>query len=196
MNFTLKQPRSLPSPATPAPATSEHLSVPIDIALDPINMSKRSKTRMSWQTLEQFLTATTWKLLDKVARRDFLHSGHQVINAVRPEFVIVSTLQQLLQAEPDQRTREFFTLEWLGQTIHDAVSNGSPELWFDQNLWMYAVLLSADPPPNDRQASCLYKTEKLEQLHYLLGTAPKHYQSIPFFQALLKVSELDLAVTT
>lgn len=185
--FTIKQSRRLSSLAS----IREHASVSINIALYSINMLTGKKGTKGRQISEYFLTTSTWSLLDTVAGRHSLYQDGE-ISAVRPELVIVSTLQQLLQAEKDQRVCAYITLERIGKTIHYAATKGSPRLWFDPKIWMYAVLLSADPPPHDIQASCLYNVEKLDQLRHLINKAPQYEDTaIPFFQCLLQVSRFS-----
>lgn len=182
--FTIKQPRRLSSLAS----MRDHASVSINIALYSINMLTGKKGTKGRQIPEYLLTTSTWSLLDTVAGRNSLYKDGE-ISAVRPELVIVSTLQQLLQAEKDQRVCAYITLDRIGKTIQYAATKGSPRLWFDPKIWMYAVLLSADPPPHDIQASCLYNVEKLDQLRHLVNMAPQYEDTtIPFFQCLLQVS--------
>lgn len=184
----LSQPHSLPSPANPTPSTRQHASMPVHVALYSINMLTWKKRRKSKQIPEDLLTTATWSLLDRGAGRP-CQFGDGIINAVRPEVVIVSTLQQLLQAETEQREYAYVTLERIGRTICHAASKGSPGSWFDLKSWIYAVFLSAEPPPDDIQASCLYNDMKLEQLDHILSVAPQSEgTTIPFFRKLLRVS--------
>ena len=147
--------------------------------------------RKSKQFPDDLLTTAPWALLDKVAGRicRFGDLRDQLIDTVRPEVVIVSTLQQLLQAEKEDRAYAYITLERIGKTIRHAASKGSPGSWFDLKSWMYAVFLSAQPPPDDIQASCLYDVVKLQQLNHMLSVAPQSEgTTIPFFRKLLEVS--------
>lgn len=186
--FVITQTDSWPSPANSTPATGhQHAPIAIDVALYSINMLTGKEGGKGRYIPEDLLTTSTWVLLDRAAGRNSLPK-EGIIKAVRPELVIVSTLQQLLQAEMDQRDCAYTTLQRIGNTIHSAASKGSPTLWFDAKIWMYAVLLSADPPPHDIQASCLYNVVKLEQLCYLLNAPQSEHTAIPFFQCLLQVS--------
>ncbi|KWU43601.1 hypothetical protein RHOSPDRAFT_26270 [Rhodotorula sp. JG-1b] len=98
-----------------------------------------------------------------------------------------SSACQLLQAEKEDRAYAYITLERIGKTIRHAASKGSPGSWFDLKSWMYAVFLSAQPPPDDIQASCLYDVVKLQQLNHMLSVAPQSEgTTIPFFRKLLE----------
>jgi hypothetical protein len=140
--------------------------------------------------------------------RATFQSPDQTILAVRPEVVIVSTLQQLLRAqEAHQRNpnlqhqmreqvlrRAFFALRTIGAIIRDdirkqvAEDNKTNKRFFNPKDWMYAVLLSAGPPPHYEQARPLYDAPTLKQLLLLLGQVPEHDDSlISFFRGLLQV---------
>ncbi|KAG0655446.1 hypothetical protein C6P46_000988 [Rhodotorula mucilaginosa] len=139
--------------------------------------------------------------------RATFQSPDQTILAVRPEVVIVSTLQQLLRAqEAHQRNpnlqhqmreqvlrRAFFALRTIGAIIRDdirkqvAEDNKTNKRFFNPKDWMYAVLLSAGPPPHYEQARPLYDAPTLKQLLLLLGQVPEHDDSlISFFRGLLQ----------
>ena len=147
------------------------------------------------------LTQVPWRILDKAANTgvlaDQLHT--QRVMAVRPEMVIVSTLQQLLQAQDvKRRDHAFSALEAIGAIIRDvAASKDVPrEAWLDPRVWMNAVLLSAGPPSDDKNARPLYNADLLEQLLVRLGIAPKRHDStIPFFRGLLQVSSFSTTPT-
>lgn len=112
--------------------------------------------------------------------------------AVRPEMVIVSTLQQLLRAQNvPQRDHAFAALETIGAIIREVASSKdvSHETWFHTQVWMHAVLLSAGPPSDKKNACPLYNANLLEQLLVRLRIAPaRHDFTIPFFRGLLQVS--------
>lgn len=139
-------------------------------------------------------TTATWRTLDKVMGPDSLPAHSLMAMAVRPEVVVVSTLQQLLQARGGQQQHKdcaLSALEMVGATIrHAAAYEDLPrEAWFDPRCWMKAVLLSAGPPPHYKQARPLYNAKPLQDLLLLLSeVGERDESSISFFGALLQVS--------
>lgn len=146
------------------------------------------------------LTKATWTTLNTVTGADSysVHLRDQRVQVVRPEVVIVSTLQQLLRAEgAQQKERAFFALETMGRVIHHAASKGCPRTWFDQGHWMCSVVLSKGLTA-DTQAPSLYEAERLDTLLQLLPdhpSSPRNQEpklsetSILFFRILLQVSQ-------
>lgn len=145
------------------------------------------------------LCKTTWQLIDQVASAGgrFQQRHQKKVKALRPEMVIVSTLQQLLSVPKltvGHKRRVLWTLELVGGLIRDAARDGaeSAQHWFDSKVWMYAVLLSAGAPENSTQAHCLYEAQALGRLLKLLNKAHEHGDAsiFKFYQKLLEVSSL------
>lgn len=150
---------------------------------------------------DALLCKTTWPLIDQAASKGvrFLQERqkHQQVKALRPEAVIVSTLQQLLSVPnltADHQRGVFLKLELVGGLIRDAARDGpeSARHWFNSKVWVYAVLLSAGSSPNKMQARPLYRIKRLQQLLKLFEKEPGHAHGddsiFEFYRALLQVS--------
>lgn len=168
-----------------------------------IQLAFYSLNMLDWEVPENRSSRIPKTLLIRAT----FQSPDQTILAVRPEVVIVSTLQQLLQAQTvlQQQTREqalrraFFTLRKIGAIIRDDVRLrkhiAEDKRSFVLKHWTYAVLLSAGPPPHCEQARHLYNTATLEELLKLLRQVHKgNDASLAFFRELLQVSDLLISI--